>query len=143
MALNWIHETPGRWDANKQRIIGDAAKGIFDTRFQQCNEGDLLPCDWFRVEEDNRVLGYGWLDVNWGDAEILLATAGEAEGRGIGTFILDQLENEAQKRGLNYLYNAVRPTHPQAVRVTEWLMKRGFSPSEDGRLLRAAARKKS
>lgn len=143
MTLAWIHENPGRWDSNKQKIIGGAAKGIFDSRFQQCKEGDLLPCEWFRVEEDGQTLGYGWLDVNWGDAEILLATAKEANGRGIGTFILDQLENEAQTRGLNYLFNAVRPTHPEGEKVSEWLKKRGFTASEDGRLLRAATRKKT
>ncbi len=143
MTLAWIHENPGRWDENKKAIIGGAAKGIFDTRFQQCAIGDLLPCEWFRVEENGQTVGYGWLDVNWGDAEILLAAAPNAEGKGIGTFILDQLENEAQKRGLNYLFNAVRPTHPHAEKITDWLKKRGFSASEDGRLLRATTRRKT
>lgn len=142
MAFEWIHENAARWDANKARIVGGAPAGIFDTRYQQCKEGDLVPGEWWRVEEGGKVLGYGWLDVNWGDAEILLATGSGAEGRGVGTFILDRLEDEARTRGLNYLYNVVRQTHPQAAKVTAWLSKRGFAASEDGRLLRAAARKK-
>jgi ribosomal protein S18 acetylase RimI-like enzyme len=137
MSLRWIRESPGRWDADKARIVGMAPKGVFDTRFAACKDGDLLPAEWWRVEHDGKVVGYGWLDVVWGDAEILLATGADAGGRGVGTFILEQLESEARERGLRYLYNIVRPTHPRAAEVTRWLQKRGFRATEDGRLLRA------
>ena len=76
----------------------------------------------------------------WGDAEILLATDPEHRGQGVGTFVLEHLEHEAKERGLNYVYNTVRPTHPDREAVTAWLEKRGFEPSEDGSLLRAVAR---
>jgi N-acetylglutamate synthase-like GNAT family acetyltransferase len=137
MSRSWNHESPARWDANKARIVGGARAGIFDGRYQQCKEGDLVPGEWWRVEEDGRVVGYGWIDVNWGDAEILLATANEAQGQGIGALILDRLGEEASARGLNYMYNIVRPTHPDGEKITAWLKKRGFSAFEDGRLLRA------
>lgn len=141
MTLRWIHESPAVWDADKARIVGDAPEGIFDTRYRDATTGDLVPGEWWRVEEDGEAVGYGWLDVVWGDAEILLATAPDAQGRGVGTFILEHLEGEARTRGLNYLYNVVRATHPKADEVTAWLKKRRFTASEDGRLLRGVVPK--
>jgi GNAT superfamily N-acetyltransferase len=143
MSLSWIRETPAYWDEPKARIVGGAPAGVFDSRLAGCAEGDILPGDWWRVEEDGQVVGYGWLDINWGDAEILLATDSDRQRRGVGTFILDHLEAEAWTRGLNYIYNVVRPTHPEREAITAWLERRGFSASEDGRLLRAASRKRA
>ena len=77
------------------------------------------------------------MDVTWGDAEILLVVEPEAQHRGVGSFILDQLESEAQARGLNYLYNQVQPNHPAQGEITGWLRHRSFSQTEDGKLARA------
>ena len=137
MSLSWIHESPARWDENKARIVGGAPAGIFDSRYREAKPGHLVPGEWWRVEDGGRVVGYGWLDLVWGDAEILLATDPEAQHRGVGTFILDHLEDEARSRGVSYLYNVVRPTHPQAAVVARWLEKVGFKVAEDGRLLRS------
>lgn len=139
-SLRWIRENPARWDADKARIVGGAADGIFDPAYRGRTEGDLVPGEWWRVEDAGRVVGYGWLDVSWGDAEILLATDPEQQKRGVGSFILDRLEEEARSRGLNYLYNVVRPTHPYGGRIHAWLTKRGFVASDDGKLLRAVIR---
>lgn len=143
MPLLWIHESPAIWDAGKARLVGRAPKGVFDARYAQAREGDLAPGEWWRVEEDGRVIGYGWMDVTWGDAEILLATDPEARKRGVGSFILSNLEAEAHARGLNYLHNVVRATHPNAEEVSAWLRRRGFVSSDDGRLLRAVVRKEA
>lgn len=137
MELAWIKERNATWDADKARIVGGASPGIFDSRYADLTEGRLVPAEWWRVEADGEVLGYGWLDVNWGDAEILLATAADAQGKGVGTFVLQHLELEARSRGLNYMYNLVRPTHPDADALTAWLTKRGFESARDGRLLRS------
>ena len=141
MNLEWKHEPAPRWDADKTRIVGGADSGIFDERLRTRAVGELVPGDWWRVEQDGRVVGYGWLDVNWGDAEILLAVDREHAGSGIGNFILEHLHDEASRRGLNYLTNIVRPTHPRAAVVTAWLQKRGFTASADGRLLCAVSRR--
>lgn len=141
MELKWIHEQPAHWDTNKARIVGNAVTGIFDSRYRMLQPGTTAPGDWWRVEAQGRVVGYGWLDVAWGDAEILLAVEPELQGKGVGAFILDHLEKEAQAQGLNYLTNIVRPTHPDAKRVSAWLEKRGFHSSEDGRLARKVAKK--
>lgn len=138
MALSWIAEPAPRWDRDKRRIVGETAPGIFDRRYRELEEGDVVPSSWWRVEEDGLVVGYGWLDVVWGDAEILLAVSREAQGRGVGSFILEKLEDEARKRGLRYLYNVVRPTHPEREEMSLWLRRRGFRTSDDGSLLRAS-----
>ena len=139
MSLTWNAEKHAVWDANKRRIIGGAPPGIFDARFARLEEGDGLPCDWWRVDEDGRPVAYAWLDAVWGDAEVVLAVDEAARGHGVGTFALDHLEREARERGLNYLYNTVRPTHPERETVGAWFQERGFAGSEDGSLMRAVA----
>ena len=134
MSLVWTHEDSPVWDEDKARIVGGAEPGVFDPRFQELLPGDLVPGEWWHAEEDGRIVGYGWMDVVWGDAEILLAVAPDARGRGAGAFILERLEQEARARGLNRVYNTVRPEHPRAEAVTRWLVGHGFVPSEDGGL---------
>ncbi|NIM00083.1 MAG: hypothetical protein GTN89_03960, partial [Acidobacteria bacterium] len=83
MALKWIAENPPHWDENKQRVIGGAPEGIFDLGDHE--PGALIPGEWWRVEDDGGVAGYGWMDCTWGDAEILLAVAPGRQGGGVGT----------------------------------------------------------
>jgi GNAT superfamily N-acetyltransferase len=130
----WIHESPAQWDAGKRALVEGAPEGIFDT--SRYSAGELVPGEWWRVEDDGRIVGYGWMDCTWGDAEILLVVDAAERGRGIGGFILDQLEREARVRGLNYLYNVVPSTHPDPGRVSAWLGKRRFAASEGGRWMR-------
>lgn len=135
MSLTWHRDIPV-WDADKQRIVGGTANGILDSRYGDIKVGATVPCSWFHVEQDGALVGYGWVDVNWGDAEILLATADNAQGSGVGSFILDNLDEEARRMGLAYIYNTVRTTHPEEEKVVNWLMKRGFEKNPDGRLTR-------
>lgn len=134
MSFSWIYEDPPYWDDAKAKIVGAAPPGAFDLKPQQ--EGDLLAGDWWRVEEDGVVLGYGWMDCTWGDAEILLTVGPEQQKRGVGTFILDKLEEEAAVRGLNYLFNVVLPSHPDRSGITKWLQKRRFERSQEDLLRR-------
>lgn len=138
MGFHWYEEVPPRWDHAKARIIGGAPPGVFD--FASTAAGDLLPGQWWRAEDDERrVVGYGWMDCNWGDGEILIAVDPDRHGRGAGTFILDQLRREAAQRGVNYIYNIVPERHPDADRVESWLKSHGFERHGEGRLLRARA----
>lgn len=134
MALQWIRENPAQWDDTKSRIVGGAPEGVFD--LSHFKAGDVAPGEWWRVEDGDAVVGYGWMDCTWGDAEILLAVDPAKQRGGIGTFILDRLEEEAGARGLNYLYNEVRTTHPEGEALTKWLTARKFAPSHDERLLK-------
>ena len=134
MALNWVRDEHARWDADKQRVIGQAPEGAFTFSYA---EGAALPGEWWSVvDEQGRVVGYGWLDSMWGDAEILLAVDPTVQHRGVGTFILGRLEQEAGRRGMNYVYNVVQPTHPERERLHDWLSIRGYRGSEANAELR-------
>ncbi|MCP3981581.1 MAG: GNAT family N-acetyltransferase [bacterium] len=140
MSLQWIHEQAPTWDETKQSIVGGAAEGIFD--LSKYSVGEMVPCEWWRVERDGHVLGYGWLDSVFGDAEVLLAVDSDGRKQGVGTFILDRLEEEASARGLNYMFNIVRPTHPDPAGVSAWLKQRGFEAGHDDQTLRRAVHHK-
>ncbi len=137
MPTQWIAETPARWDADKVRLIAEAPVGTFDSRYGKLKPGAIVPGEWWRAVDGGKTVGYGWLDVSFGDAEILLVVDPAARKKGVGVFILGKLEDEARLRGLNYLTNIVRPSHPQAKDVAAWLTKFGFKGSDDGRLMRA------
>lgn len=135
MSLAWIRESPPSWDREKAAILGAAPAGVFD--FSRYRPGDLLPGDWWRVDRDREIAGYGWLDCNWGDGEILLAVAPRFQRHGIGGFILDALQKEAQVRGIYYLHNVVPAGHPDRAGLHRWLEAHGFADRGDGRLMRA------
>ena len=134
MSFEWIRENPPHWDEGKAEILGAAPQGAFEV--PSCDVGDLLPGEWWRVEQDGDTVGYGWMDLVWGEAEILLAARPASRSCGVGTFILDNLEREAGARGLRYMFNVVRETHPEADAVTRWLKSRRFVESGDGQLRR-------
>ena len=135
MALRWVREERPAWDDDKQRVIGGAPPGALDLAPASASG---LPGDWWAVTDDGgTVVGYGWLDSTWGgDAEILLAVAPEAQGSGVGSFVLEHLEAEASRRGMNYVYNTVRATHPDRDRVHDWLAGRGYRGSDSDTALR-------
>jgi GNAT superfamily N-acetyltransferase len=134
MALVWHRESRALWDADKQRIIGGAPPGVFAVSASA--PGAVLPGDWWRVEDDGHVVGYGWMDYSWGDAEVLLAVDAGRRTAGIGTFILDRLDEEAASRGLNYLYNVIPAEHPDKAGLRRWLLQRGFLGSVEGDLFK-------
>jgi N-acetylglutamate synthase-like GNAT family acetyltransferase len=127
------------WDADKQRIVG-SVPGVFAV--QASAPGAVLPGDWWRVEDDGRVVGYGWMDYSWGDAEILLAVEPGVQSRGVGTFILDRLDDEAAQRGLNYLYNVIPAQHADKGGLKRWLLRRGFVGAKDGDLFKRTVQRR-
>lgn len=129
--LTWSHEASPTWDADKQRVIGSAPAGALDVSYA---DGAALPGDWWAARTSDGVpVGYGWLDATWGgDAEILLAVDPSAQQQGVGTFVIGRLEREAGARGLNYVYNTVRDTHPQRDDLHDWLAVRGYRGSQSG-----------
>ena len=128
--LTWVEDRDPRWDADRERVFATVPEGAF--RPEARIPGARLSSDWWRVQDGDRVIGYGWLDDVWGDAEILLAVEEDARGTGAGAFALARLEEEAAGRGLNYVVNMVRDTHPDRAAVSEWFLAHGFARSEDG-----------
>jgi GNAT superfamily N-acetyltransferase len=133
--LTWAHEASPTWDADKQRVIGSAPEGALDLSYAA---GAPLPGDWWSARTaDGAVVGYGWLDATWGgDAEILLAVDASAQKQGVGSFVIGHLEDEAAARGLNYVYNTVRASHPHRDDVHDWLAVRGYRGSTSDTTLR-------
>jgi GNAT superfamily N-acetyltransferase len=132
--LAWVHEEAPTWDVDKKRVVGGAPEGAFLLTF---SDGEALPGDWWSARDENgNAVGYGRLDTTWGgDAEILLAVAPDRQERGIGTFILNRLDEEAAARGINYIHNRIRD-HAQRDVVHDWLVVRGFRGPVDGDLRR-------
>lgn len=125
MTLHWTKEDTPRWDADKQRLFGDA--GLASVGMDRPARGAHLPDEWWRASDDaGDTVGYGWLDAEWGDAQITFLADPARRGQGIGGFIVDRLEREAAARGLNYIYNVVPPTHPDPAWMTHWLTLHGF-----------------
>ncbi|HET8599132.1 MAG TPA: GNAT family N-acetyltransferase [Segeticoccus sp.] len=134
MPLTWEREPRPVWDADKERIIGGAPEGALDVSYP---DGAELPGDWFVAAEDGKPVGYGWMDSTWGgDTEILLAVDTAQQGRGVGSFVMTHLEWEAAQRGINYVYNTVRETHPDRDQVHDWLLVRGYRGNERDASLR-------
>jgi GNAT superfamily N-acetyltransferase len=124
MSLHWEKEDTPRWDEAKQRMFGPAE--LAAVGLDRPAPGQPLANEWWRVSDDGTVAGYGWLDSEWGDAEITFLVDPARRGAGIGAFIVNQLEAEAAGRGLNYIYNVVPASHPDREWMTSWLLAHGF-----------------
>lgn len=134
MSLKWTREEHPVWDADKEHIVGGSPAGAFDlSRYPR--GGGSLPGEWWRAELDGAVVGYGWMDVVWGDGEILLAVEPASQRRGVGAFILSMLGMEAAVRGLARVVNVVRASHPQRAQVSAWLQGQGFVTEHDSERL--------
>ena len=129
--LQWIREDAPCWDADKQRLFGEAE--LAATALNPPAPGALVADEWWHVADAAGVIvGYGWLDSEWGDAEVTFIVAPDRRGEGVGEFIIDHLEAEAAARGLNYIYNVVPATSPDPAWVTAWLTARGFVAGDGG-----------
>jgi benzoate-CoA ligase family protein len=132
---HWSKEDAPCWDAAKQALFGDAE--LAAVGLTRPLAGEPVADEWWRVTDDaGSIVGYGWLDSEWGDARISLLVVPAERGHGYGAFILDQLEHEARRRGLNYIYNIVPATHPDRAWMTTWLSSHGFTQSSQGDLRR-------
>jgi GNAT superfamily N-acetyltransferase len=139
MTLTWTKEDRPRWDADKRRLFGEAE--LASVGRQAAVDDAFIADEWWRVtDETGTLVGYGWLDLEWGDARISFLVAPAHRGHDRGDFILEQLEAEARNRGLNYIYNLVPATHPDRPWMTHWLALHGFHKSARGDLRRQVRR---
>jgi GNAT superfamily N-acetyltransferase len=134
MTLTWTKENSPRWDAGKQKMFGQAE--LAAVGMAAPSPAEPVANEWWRVTDGDDIVGYGWLDTEWGDARITFIVAPGRRGRGAGDFILEHLEREAAARGLNYIYNVVPETHPDGARIRHWLSAHGFRESPRGQLRR-------
>jgi benzoate-CoA ligase family protein len=129
--LQWVREETPRWDEDKQRLFGAAELASVGMSAPPLDA--VLPNEWWKVTDSAAgVVGYGWLDSEWGDAEITFLVAPDSRGAGVGEFIVSCLDREAAARGLNYIYNEVPASHPDRAWMTAWLIRHGFVASPPG-----------
>ena len=130
-----MREDSPRWDDSKQRLFGAAE--LASVGLTRPSPGAAVADEWWRVTDaSGETVGYGWLDSEWGDAEITFLVAPGRRGAGIGEFIVAHLEREAEARGLNYVYNTVPAGHPDRAWMTRWLIAHGFADAGQGELRR-------
>lgn len=135
MGFTWTKETRPRWDADKQAAFDAVA--LASVGMKAPTSDAAIADEWWRVADDvGNLIGYGWLDSEWGDAQIAFFVTPRARGNGAGEFILNRLEAEAAARGLNYIYNVIPAGHPDPQWMTYWLTQHGFYPSPHGDLRR-------
>ncbi|HEV7206831.1 MAG TPA: benzoate-CoA ligase family protein [Jatrophihabitans sp.] len=133
--LHWQREDAPRWDTHKQSVFGPTE--LASVGLTAPAAGAAIADEWWQVVDDaGTILGYGWLDSEWGDAQISFLVVPDRRRAGVGGFIVGRLEREAAARGLNYIYNQVPPGHPDRAWMTAWLTARGFQESSQGDLRR-------
>lgn len=130
MDLTWTPDSSPRWDAHRRRVVG-AWPASFP-ELTKAHDGAPLPGRWWAAERDGVPVGFGWMDVTWGDAEVWVAVSPEARREGIGSFIMDHLVQEARRQGLRYVYNRIPPKHAEPSKLVSWLERRSFGLSGDG-----------
>ena len=131
-SLTWVKDDDPRWDADRERVFATVGPGVFPGR--AASRGSGCP-----------VTGGGSRTTAGSSATAGSTTSGAtrrscsrsrraARGTGAGAFALARLEEEAAARGLNYVVNVVRDTHPDRDAVTAWFLAHGFTGTDDGRL---------
>lgn len=131
----WTAEPTPVWDAAKADAFSPAGPGLHGLGAPA--EGDALGDAWWRVEDaDGAVAAFGRLDDTWGDAEVLVAVVPAFRGRGVGSWAMNRLAEEAAARSLNYVYNVVPENHPDREGVQAWLAAQGFDARDTGELRR-------
>ncbi len=130
--LTWVHEPDARWDEDKRRIFSAIDELIF--AWPDSPEGSALAGSWWRLELDGAAVGYGWMSLVWGEAEIQGVIDPIARTLGLGEEMLHQLILEAGDRGATRVFTTLREEHPRRERVAQWLASRGFE-ERGGRLV--------
>lgn len=81
--LHWTKEDTPRWDAAKRRLFGP--EELAATGMVAPGPGSPIADEWWHVTgDDGEVAGYGWLDSEWGDAEITFLVGRDRRGTGAG-----------------------------------------------------------
>src|SRR5260370_5607005 len=111
MGCTWTKESRPRWDADKQAAFDTVA--LASVGMKAPTSDTAIADEWWRVADDvGNLIGYGWLDSGWGDAQIAFFVTPRARGNGAGGVILNRLRAGAAARGLDYIFNLLPAGHP-------------------------------
>lgn len=119
----WIKEEEPVWDSDKEDIIDCAPQGSFN---MGPKSNGTISGDWWKLVENKRVIGYGWISMISGDAELLIAVRKSEQHKGYGNIILENLEMEASKLKHNKVVAIIQSENINAVNIIYWLDRKGF-----------------
>lgn len=119
-----VYEANPIWDENKERIIGNESNS-FDIK---AIRGNSLPYQWWRLQDDNNeILGYGWLKTDEDSIEISLSIAKEHRGKGLSKQILIYLEQQILSENLpRNIVATVYESNKDSDRVVKLLRENGY-----------------
>lgn len=127
----WEWENDAVWDRNKEYVISNHCDAFNITR--DIELGGRLPGIWGCLRNgNNRILGYGWIDLYDNCPEISIVIDDVFQARGIGKQILKILVDDVKRRGYIFVMAIVKRTNVSAREVVAWLCKNGFSETNFG-----------
>ncbi|MCM0625132.1 GNAT family N-acetyltransferase [Lysinibacillus sp. OL1_EC] len=123
--MRLIKEENSIWNIEKETIVAEAGEGTFDNSNSEL--GTLLNQEWWKLIDDNeRLIGFGWVDYENDDFEISVAVTKEYQGLGLGSFILVELEHIAKEKGFNETVAIVKESNQESDKMIKWLYKKGY-----------------
>lgn len=127
----WEWEIDAVWDRNKEHVISNHCDAFNITVGIEI--GGELPSVWGHLRnKNNRILGYGWIDLYDDCPEISIVIEDVFQAKGIGKQILKMLVDDVKKRGYTFVRATVKRTNVSAREVVVWLCKNGFSETNFG-----------
>ncbi|GAA0337262.1 hypothetical protein GCM10008967_29430 [Bacillus carboniphilus] len=103
-----IKEEHSIWDTEKEIIFAEVADGTFDN-LNNLELGLQLNQEWWKlIDENEKVLGFGWVNYENDDFEISLVVDTNHQGEGLGSFIIEKLEAIALEKGFNKIVAIVK-----------------------------------
>ncbi|MFE4354013.1 GNAT family N-acetyltransferase [Peribacillus butanolivorans] len=123
--MKLIKEENPIWDIEKENIVGKVEGGTFN--LDNLEVGTQLHQEWWKLIDDNdRVLGFGWINYENGDFEISLAVHKDYQGSGSGSIIIEGLESIAKEKGFNKTVAIVKKTNPNSLKMIKWLYQKKY-----------------
>lgn len=114
------------WDIEKETIFEKIEKGTFE--FCNLEIGSKLEQGWWKlVDENERVLGFGWINYKNDDFEISLAVNEDSRGTGFGSFIVKELEGIAKEQGFNETAAIIKQSNPNSSKMVEWFYQKDYA----------------
>ncbi len=105
------------WDIERRAYDYPWSRGIFIDCLRVPYQCDVL-------EQDGRIAGYAIVSMAADEAHLLnLCLDPEAQGRGLGRFMLDHVLEAAQEQKARVIYLEVRPSNQRAVAL---YLRNGF-----------------
>ena len=130
--LHLIKEDNPIWNLEKNRIFTSIDQGTFEYNLKELGLGIALEHEWWKLVENKKVLGFGWINYTNDDFEISFVVYDDYTGKGLGSFIINELEKLGESKGYRKILAIVKETNPNSEKIIEYLYRKGYSFYIDG-----------